>query len=279
MATYQTNFSEYSVGAQPSDWTARWGTTNNTWAVRTKTGAEGNQTLEQTSTADARRLLSWDDIDADANRADVEILARVRTTAGTIEQFRLIARASGAAAAENAYFFGFNGSSGLYLNKYVAGVSSLIGTPVAISWSTNTWYWMRFRVIGTDLFGKWWPDGEEEPSAWIVTGTDSDIASAGWVGVGVFESDGTKDFDYVSVGTNGDSAPLTNIADTSAARLSQLVAEALSTKANVAARLSQETVEVLSTTDPAARLTQVVVETLTPAASGSAGPSMIFIAT
>jgi hypothetical protein len=281
MATYQTNFSGYTVNVQPSDWTARWVTSNNTWAARAKAGAEGGQTLEQTSTVDARRLLSWDAIDVDADRDDVEILARFRTTSTTVDQLRLIARGSGAAAAEGAYFLGFAGSGDtLYLNKYVAGVSTAIGSGVAITYATNTWYWLRFRVNGTSLSGKFWQDGEDEPSAWTITGTDASIAAAGWVGVGVFESNGTKDFDYVSIGTNGDPAPLTNIAGGTSVRLSQASAESLTTSTTITARVTQEAVETLSTGNATARLSQIAVETISfPSTTTGTGPSMLIIAT
>ena len=259
MTTYSTSFDSYTADVQPSDWTARWVTASNNWLVRSKASTEGGKVLENTGTVDGRHLLSWDAIDADANRANGEILARVRSSTFSNDQFRLTLRGSGAAAAETAYFLLFNtGSTSFRLGKYVAGVSTVLGTSVAMTPAINTWYWLRFRVNGTTLQGKVWLDGGVEPSAWAVEATDSAISAAGWVGVGNSTASGTRDIDFFSVGTNGDTAPLVT-SSTTTIRVSQVVSEvALATVAQ--ARVSQVVAEAALATVAQARVSQLVME-------------------
>lgn len=222
MTAYYTEFDGYTVDAQPSDWTVRWGATNSSWAVKSDSAAGASRRLEHTSSADGHRLLSWDSIDADANRANVEVLARVQVhniTGGAAHQVTLVARGSGSSGSENAYLLSFASSStgGLRLRKLVSGTVTNLGTEHVgtIVFAADKWYWMRFRVNGTTLQGKIWEDGDAEPADWQVSATDSSISAAGWVGVGNFESTGTtRDFDYVSIGTNGDAAPLHSLSTT-----------------------------------------------------------------
>lgn len=251
MATYTNDFGSYTADAQPSDWTARWVTTNSTFAARTKSGAQGGKTLEHTSTADGRRLLSYNAIDSDANRADAEILVRVRTTgsvgtAALLDQVRSVLRGSGAAGAESCYFLQFSESAtgSIRLGKLVSGTQTMLGTAFAMPrWQSNVWYWMRFKVSGTSLSGKIWEDGEKEPTSWQVTATDSSVTGAGWVGVGNFESSGTaRDWDFVSIGTGTDAAPLAFSTGTNV-RIHQAVTEMLVDPGG-AARVSQSLVEV-----------------------------------
>lgn len=210
MTTYSTGFDSYTTDAQPSDWTARWTTSNVTYAVRSKTGAEGGKVLEHTSTSGARRLLSWDTIDGDANRANVEILARFRFSITATDVIRLVARASGTTGSETSYHLIVNATAAnIYLHKYVAGVSANIGSSASFSPpGVNSWLYARFRVNGTTLQGKIWSEGIAEPADWMVVETDSSISAAGWVGLSIFPTTGTRDVDLVSIGTNGDAAPL-----------------------------------------------------------------------
>lgn len=260
MTTYSTNFSGYTADVQPSDWTARWVTASNTWAARSKASVEGGKTLENTGTVDGRHLLSWDTVDADANRANAEVLARVRSSSTLVSQLRLIVRGSGSAASETGYFLDFPSASAadLRVSKLVSGTLTAIGTIYAYTFVANAWYYVRFRANGTSLKARVWLDGEPEPSVWHIDFTDSSITAAGWVGVGNLESTGTRDFDWVSIGTNGDTAPLATSTATTI-RASQVVSEvALATVAQ--ARVSQVVSEVALATVAQARVSQMVVE-------------------
>ena len=257
MTTYNTNFGSYTAAAQPSDWTARWVTSNVTWLATTVANTDGGKVLRKTSTATARRLLSWDAVDGDANRANSEILARVRTSSSNTDQIRLQLRGSGAAASESAYSFIMGSGTTLTLHKFVAGVSTNL-TTATYAYSVNTWYYVRFRVNGTTLSAKVWKETEEEPSAWTFTTTDSAISAAGWVGVGNGDSGGTMDVDFLSIGTNGDTAPYVSNTGTTIS-MSQAVMEVANLGAP-AAVLSQAVMEVANLGAPAAVLSQAVME-------------------
>lgn len=209
MAQYYTDFSEYTTDAAPSDWTARWVTTNSTWVVKEKAGTTGGKCLQHTSIASYRRLLSWNDIDGDADRDDVEILCKFRSSSTSTDQFRFVARASGAAAAENCYYLACPVTSGndAQFKKYLNGTSSVIGSEIAAALVVDTWYWARVRINGVTLKARLWSDGSAEPGTWNIETTDSSISAAGWVGIGNLTYIGTRDFDVFAVGTNGDAAP------------------------------------------------------------------------
>jgi hypothetical protein len=260
MTTYSTSFDSYTADVQPSDWTARWVTANNTWAVRSKASTEGGKVLENTGTVDGRHLLSWDAIDGDANRANVEVLGRMRSSSTLLSQLRLIVRGSGSAASETGYMLDLPSASAtdLRIIKASAGTLTSLGTAYAYTFAANTWYFVRFRANGTSLKARVWADGEVEPSVWHIDITDSSISAAGWTGVGNLESTGTRDFDWISVGTNGDTAPLTTGGATEV-RTSQAAMEAaLATVAQ--ARISQLIAEVAISAPIAGEISQLVVE-------------------
>jgi hypothetical protein len=260
MTTYSTSFDSYTADVQPSDWTARWVTTTTNWLTKAKAGTEGGQVLENTGTGTAKHLVTWDAIDADANRADVEILARVRPSTSSTELPRLTVRGSGAAGAENCYCLTHTSSGQNYqLQKFVAGTTFNLGTSVTgFVVAANAWYYIRLRVNGTTLSAKVWKDGFDEPSAWTATATDSSVTAAGWTGIGNQVPTGTRDIDWFSVGTNGDTAPLPTSTATQI-RVSQAVTEAI--HATVAsARVSQLAMEAALQTVAQARVSQLVTE-------------------
>lgn len=241
MALYSEDFASKTLGAVPSGWTPRWNTADTTWAV-TEGGLVGGRFVRMTSSTTDRRLLSWDAIDADANRADVELLVLWRSSRNTSFQLYLNARASGEAGNETAYSAILQGGADLQLYRFLNGASSQINSAV-YSWAADTWYWTRFRVNGTSLQAKIWEEHEPEPVDWTVEGTDSQISDPGWVGPGGNYVLGDKDYDTLLVGTNGDSpAALSN---TGPIRVSQSPLEVLSQPASPTGRLSQVVLEVL----------------------------------
>lgn len=256
MAVYFTDFSEYTTGAQPSDWTARWTTSGETWAVREKAGELGGKGLEHTRTTTARRLLSWDDIDADADRDNSEILVRWRSTAIGADNFSCVLRGSGAAGTEQGYIFHNATSSTIRISRLVAGAITAIASVSITTLVASEWYWMRFRVNGTDLKAKFWAgENVSEPAAWSIETTDANIAGDGWVGVGNSATTGTRDYDDVAIGTNGDTAAFPVSDDVRITQAPFLVLSA----ADSDARITQSAVLVLGELMEAAptRITQV----------------------
>lgn len=209
MAQDYTYFEGYTTGVQPSDWTSRWVTTGETWAVQADAVPDiRGKHLQHDRTTTARRLLSWD-TPASGSDTDTELLVRWRSTFPTItDQFSLIIRASGGAATETGYLFRNTSATSVQISLLNSGTLSTIGAAATIpDMVSNTWYWMRFQVRGSDLKAKIWAgEHESEPSAWTIERTDSTITGAGWFGVGNIASFGTRRYDAVAVGTAGDDA-------------------------------------------------------------------------
>jgi hypothetical protein len=211
-AVYSTNFSGYVTGSAPSDWTARFVTGDVVYSVEADASAIGGTVLRAVrTTSSGRSLLSWDAIDVDVDRADVEVLCRVRSDSTTASATRggALVRGSGAAAAETGYTISLRTDLDVGTTrsaKFVAGTATtLVDTNQEIL--PDTWYWMRFRVTGTDLRVKRWAGAfGDEPGAWTHETTDPDISDAGWVGAYHFAVQ-TIEWDYFAVGTGGLAAP------------------------------------------------------------------------
>jgi len=79
MTVYATSFGSDTTGAAPANWTQRWTATGSTWTVQASASTTQGKYLQHTRTTTAYRLLSWNDVDADANRDNGEIFVRFRT--------------------------------------------------------------------------------------------------------------------------------------------------------------------------------------------------------
>lgn len=192
-------------------WTLRYRATTN-WT------AANPLTIPNASASDWNAI-TWDVIDGDGDRDDVEILV-LFTTATAWAKTPFILRASG--ADESPTFYTIRLDSGdLLIRKYVGSETGATVATAASSHSVSTDYWLRFRANGTTISAKIWADGGSEPGSWTVSGTDSDIAAAGWVGIAASGSSGggivVKKF---GVGTNGDTAPSAVAAGSAVARRS-----------------------------------------------------------
>lgn len=215
---YVTDFSEYTVGAIPFDWSQKWATTGYTVAVQSVAAAMSGKALRFTKTAVTRGLLAWDKVPPAAN---LEILFRARA----IEAFsnndifiRSLCRGSGTAGAENGYMDGLFGSTTapLYaqqIAKYNAAAAANIGSALTGNsgdgnYTVNAWAWLRFRINGTSLQSAVWLDGSPEQALNGVN-TDSSIAGGGWVGLTTAAATSNPDceVDFFSVALNGKTAP------------------------------------------------------------------------
>ncbi|MCM3774033.1 hypothetical protein M3225_26820 [Priestia aryabhattai] len=210
MATYKTDFSEYTVGYEPSDWTPIWVTTNDTWTVTSVADATDGKTLRHTATADARRLATWNAVGSVSG--DFDVLLKWKTTdslSGNIPT-RIFAYASGSATQTTQQGFQLDAlfPATLRIGRTVNGSYSTLAsnTAMPIAFQANTWYWFRFRRVGTSLMGRAWKDGDAEQATWDIS-TSSTALTSGSIGIGSYDYEGTRDYDYFSVGTNGDSAP------------------------------------------------------------------------
>ena len=192
------NFGKYTSGQVPFGWSDSWTSTNQVWAIREKESARGGQTLERTSTAAARRCLQWDKYGV---MTDVEILARVRTSAATTQHNHagIALRVSGSAGSENSYHVTFVGGSPrrLELARQVNNAWATIDI-VSFAWIPHAWYYYRGEAVGTTIRFKCWAEGAAEPGSWTVSAVDANHAS-GHVGCFSIRENLVEDWDMFQV--------------------------------------------------------------------------------
>lgn len=221
MATGFTDFSEYAADALPSDWTLRFdAVAGDVLIADSVDGATGGKTLriaKPPPSTSAYVGASWDDIDADADRDDIELVCRFRfiATTGNLtrQELNLFSRGSGTSLSNsNFYAAGASRSAAPYrrLTKRLAGSRvTLDGGGDLIA--NNEWVWMRVRAEGTAIKAKHWLDSESEPAGWDYEVTDSDISAAGFCGFvsGAFTTgqNDNVEIDVFGYGTGGDPAP------------------------------------------------------------------------
>lgn len=203
MAQYFTSdfadFGECS-GADCGDWTKRY-RTDKTWTV-----SGGDITIPVSSASDWTAL-TWDDIGADADRDDIELLVKLTTGSSSVSSFALIVRGSGADETATHYVV-YVGVSVDALRVYYCSGSD---TPVEVASTsktldTSTVYWVRFRVNGTTIKAAIWADGGAF-STWDVEADDSTVSGTGWAGLSSYGTSTVGTIHQLGVGTNGDVAP------------------------------------------------------------------------
>lgn len=212
MTLYKTDFSEYTTDAQPSDWTERWNASLASITVKTLSGGIGGKSLLLVHGATNNKYFSsWDDIAS--TTGNVEILARMKGSllesgSFSTDGIRLIARANESAV--TGYCCNINrntdGTIRLVITEYASG-SYLSGNNANISITPTSWYWIRFRLSGSSLYGKIWADGYNEPSSWTVTHTDATLSS-GRVGLGSNHTTSDSYCDWFAAETNSESWPI-----------------------------------------------------------------------
>lgn len=154
------------------------------------------------------RSLTHNAVDADAARADFDLLTCIAVNDMTAQSGWLIGRASGTASLTGYAALALPGSNVLQLLKSTAGVNTVLNT-VGFTFTAGKSYFFRFRASGTTLMVKAWASDVDEP-AYQISLTDSTFTAAGSVGVGsiVTAIGQTVPFNFFSVGTGGEVAPL-----------------------------------------------------------------------
>lgn len=276
MTIYTNDFSAYTADAAPSDWTERWATADAASTVRSNSTSSGGKYLEQIkTTSSSYYLLSYDVIDADANRDLVEVAVLFESTAfssSTDNQFCIALNGAGSSGSESGYILKvFDDGIVYFITKNAGGVAT--EGSFSASFVADKKYWLKFRVekSGADavLYGKYWADDDSEPVGWNGTETVTNGASlviAGWVGVGGYSTPGTRKIDNIIIGTNGDSTSLSDAIDTTTVvRASSLDSQALFASDSPSVRASSLDTHVLATlADPVARLSSFRIQVLQP---------------
>ena len=149
MAQYFTDFSEYTTGAQPSDWTRRFGSA--TYEVKADAGAIGGKVLEVSGSRNLD-FFTWGEIDADADRADVEILFKVKHS-NQLAEMRALARGSDTSGRTG--YIGGNRRSDNQMGqaKFTGGSFTDLGlvNPTSGRFPNGQYLFVRFRVNGTSV--------------------------------------------------------------------------------------------------------------------------------
>jgi len=191
---YWTDFTEYTIGQQPSDWTEQWDVDKATSLV-TAGGEFGGKFVRidhtETFPSGSRYALSWDD---PGTPTDGEILALVRSSTPH-NHCSLVLRGSGGLNTENGYQADLNfWDEEIRILRWLNGGYSGLIAATSKTLDLDTWYWVRFQVRGTALKMKVWEYQTSEPESWDLSTSDLQLAS-GWVGI--FSSyDDARDFDY-----------------------------------------------------------------------------------
>lgn len=192
-----TDFSEYSTGVAPADWTARWVTSGVTYSVVEDSGAIGGKVARVNVSTAGRHALSWDA--AGSSVADVVVRAKLRANTSTSDQAQnvLVARGSGASGSESGYICYLNRNPDrLRIGKFVSGTFTLL-VEEAFSWSDGQWYWLEFNLSGDRLDAKVWALADPEPGDWMAGANDASLAS-GWLGIYGQHASRITDYDVYS---------------------------------------------------------------------------------
>jgi hypothetical protein len=223
---WQGNLAANVVGTNATDFTTRGTAAPNGYAP--EYGSPAVQRLymnfkTNSSGIPFRNVVTWNAIDADANRANVDILSCFTKNDATVTDLTLVARGVGATAtaATEGYMARCELAGNIYISRRASATAIATIATTAFTFTAGKSYFVRFRVNGTapaTLQLKLW-DAElgsaGEPTAWTLTTTDATFTSAGWVGFGGFDA-GTGNtvapWNFLAVGTNGDTAecPITN---------------------------------------------------------------------
>ncbi len=205
---YVSNFSEETVGAQPSGWTEVWNASVAAITVQQKGLYGRNCARYQRSSTGSVYVLK---LDSPASVADGEILAIASNQSAVDHSCRVYFRGSGSATDRDCYFAFIQPSNGnVGIQLYNGATSTTLGA-AAKGITNGKWYYIRTRFVGTALKLKVWEVGTAEPAAWDVEVTDA-THSAGWVGIGSFTQSSTAyvyyDYFAMSVAANPATVPL-----------------------------------------------------------------------
>jgi hypothetical protein len=225
MSQFSTDFSEYSTGSAPSDWTLQWDAWTSASVETDASGSSFGDQVLRLYTGFSTSAISWDDL---GTPTDVDITARIRVTdSGGFYGPGIVARASEDSNGKDGYYAVIDaGNNKLDLFKIVDNSPTLLISAAAPSPAMllSTWYWIRFQLSGSALRVRFWRDGDPEPGSWQIDTTDSTFGSGGFAGImSKFEH---SEVDWFGAGTGG-SAPPTRPSATGKARMTQLVVEVL----------------------------------------------------
>lgn len=240
MAQFMTDFSEYNTGMTPDDWIDAWVPGGQRLEVVKANGALGGKALEHEIFKHDRRAWAWMKVPR-AN--EVEVLARLRCD-HVAARAGIIARGRYGDSRDTTEGWTSELFNGAYreqsphevdiqerrtiLNtisynpreeanrglKRPHGIGLTRGTGF-YPWAPREWHWIRLQLRDLDGFvamrARAWNDLDDEPIHWQHDNDRTEpsiIGKFGFVGITGQRTDGIRQYDFFSVGTNGDPAPM-----------------------------------------------------------------------
>jgi len=189
MATKQLDVDSF-VRANQSGWgTASGGSTWSTTLGTPTLSIASNEGHATNITAQANMQLGA------TTSQNAEGLVRVKTNNASASRMGISLRQT----ASNTFYHGRLSAAGnnIVIGKVVSGTNTDLFT-AAFTVTTGSFYWIRFKVIGTNVMARCWLDGNSEPTTWNVSGTDSSITGAGGFGLTINSSSTTTTWDFDS---------------------------------------------------------------------------------
>ena len=209
MATGSYDFEAQDPGAG-NPFTGWTDDTDNAWEVekeagsgaRWDNGGVGGGGL-QVFTWDAPGSLSI------ASDAAIEILVKFRSADISNEEPWVVLFADGDSGPTGGYAPNFNGTD-MRISRYDSGTNFAnfaSFTPSPAPADNETW-WLRYMVNGSNEHHmRIWEDGTTEPGSWDVGPVTESVITSGEIGLGSYTFTENPEWDFVSYGTAGDSAP------------------------------------------------------------------------
>lgn len=238
MSQFFTDFSDYEMNAPPHDWVDAWVPGDHSLVVAPANDAKNGVVLRHNVTSHERRAWAWT---TPGGSSEVEVLARLRSD-DPRARFGVMCRGGyqdDRESIEGITWELFNGEDRdegdfeetrqeyrqiAWLATYAPamavhkgpkrphGIGSIRGEGY-FPWEPGLWYWMRLQAGDDDGYiavrAKVWA-GSSEPDGWTydIQRTESaDVGRQGWVGITGQRTEGSREYDFFSVGTDGDPAP------------------------------------------------------------------------
>lgn len=174
---FYTDFSEYSTGSKPSDWSVT-ASSDDHWTVETEGGATGGQVLSHVNTGASVAILGWDVTNDSNKRHEVVARFKITATSGTPHNEGLTLRDDATGNLMHANF-----DSKLLATMGIHFGVTAIGS-ISHTFVLGTYVYVRFQVQGTDIKAKVWNGtAADEPASF---GTEFSFAvddTSGRIGV------------------------------------------------------------------------------------------------
>lgn len=194
------------------DWTPRRASSESDWGVVASESSKlGDATLELSPESRGSHALSFD---AAGEHAECETVAlcRIPSDVDALDSFaRLYARGDddvGQWGWTSIVTTGDEYAVRVRINDgSVTDLGEISVKNTAVSSVIDNWFYRRFEVTGNTWRVRVWDHGDDEPDGWDIEATTERVSDSGYVGAGSYSTD-IQQFDYVSVGTGGESANL-----------------------------------------------------------------------